>query len=322
MPTIRKRGASYFLDWYQNGQRIQKSLGKVSKREADKALQRLIVKLQSGFALSPYFKNFSREYLNWYATEYPASYPRIKIVLVNHLDPFFEFARLDEIGSLDIKRYQSQRMSAGIKIETYNKELQTLKAMLNRAVEWEQISRNPISHVRTARNLDSKPPRFFTSDDLKELYSQSSTYRWQWQFMANTGLRRGEAMHLDIKRDIGSDAIRVISEDGARTKSGKWREVPLFDGAREALTHIQAAIFPDMYGSSISRAFSKDAKRAALEGSLHSLRHTFCSHLAMSGDVSLIEIKEWAGHSSVTTTQRYQHLVPGFRKHDPRLLHL
>jgi len=40
------------------------------------------------------------------------------------------------------------------------------------------------------------------------------------------------------------------------------------------------------------------------------------------GDISLIEIKEWAGHSSITTTQRYQHLVPGFRQYKSGLLHL
>ncbi|PRQ08789.1 tyrosine-type recombinase/integrase [Enhygromyxa salina] len=42
----------------------------------------------------------------------------------------------------------------------------------------------------------------------------------------------------------------------------------------------------------------------------HSLRHTFCSHLAMRGIAARV-IQQLAGHSELTTTQRYMHLSPG-----------
>jgi integrase len=42
----------------------------------------------------------------------------------------------------------------------------------------------------------------------------------------------------------------------------------------------------------------------------HSLRHTFCSHLALGGAPSRV-IQELAGHASLSTTLRYMHLVPG-----------
>jgi integrase len=41
----------------------------------------------------------------------------------------------------------------------------------------------------------------------------------------------------------------------------------------------------------------------------HILRHTFCSHLAING-TAVGKIQLWAGHESVTTTQRYMHLNP------------
>ena len=52
--------------------------------------------------------------------------------------------------------------------------------------------------------------------------------------------------------------------------------------------------------------------RAGVEvtGSLHILRHTFCSRLAMAG-VPTQTIKALAGHASITTTERYMHLAPG-----------
>ena len=41
----------------------------------------------------------------------------------------------------------------------------------------------------------------------------------------------------------------------------------------------------------------------------HSLRHTFCSHLAMRGAPARA-IQELAGHSELGVTQRYMHLSP------------
>jgi site-specific recombinase XerD len=45
----------------------------------------------------------------------------------------------------------------------------------------------------------------------------------------------------------------------------------------------------------------------------HTLRHTFCSWLAMEG-VPLHVIKELAGHKTIQMTERYAHLMPDIRK--------
>lgn len=62
-------------------------------------------------------------------------------------------------------------------------------------------------------------------------------------------------------------------------------------------------------------------KRAGLTpcGSVHALRHTFCSHLAMRGAPAKA-IQELAGHKSLTTTLRYMHLSPAARESAIRLL--
>ncbi|WP_248355190.1 tyrosine-type recombinase/integrase [Anaeromyxobacter oryzae] len=48
-------------------------------------------------------------------------------------------------------------------------------------------------------------------------------------------------------------------------------------------------------------------------GGLHSLRHTFCSHLAMKA-VTARTIQELAGHTTLTVTMRYMHLSPGAKE--------
>ena len=46
-----------------------------------------------------------------------------------------------------------------------------------------------------------------------------------------------------------------------------------------------------------------------MQSGVHTLRHTFCSHLAMHGAPARA-IQELAGHQDLTTTQRYMHLSP------------
>ena len=53
--------------------------------------------------------------------------------------------------------------------------------------------------------------------------------------------------------------------------------------------------------------------------SLHILRHTFCSHLAMRGAPTRV-IQRMAGHSSIATTERYMHLSPEAEQDAIRLL--
>jgi len=51
------------------------------------------------------------------------------------------------------------------------------------------------------------------------------------------------------------------------------------------------------------------AQRAHVREGVHLLRHTFCSHLAMKGAPGRA-IQELAGHTELSTTQRYPHLSP------------
>jgi integrase/recombinase XerD len=61
--------------------------------------------------------------------------------------------------------------------------------------------------------------------------------------------------------------------------------------------------------NTLYRHFSCLIKRLGIKGTLHDLRHTFASHLAMSG-VGIPIIKELLGHSDISTTMIYSHLSP------------
>ena len=60
----------------------------------------------------------------------------------------------------------------------------------------------------------------------------------------------------------------------------------------------------------IKNAFASACHRAGIHDfRMHDLRHT-CAAWLVSGGVSLIEVRDLLGHSSVTMTERYAHLAP------------
>ncbi|MDO8595785.1 MAG: tyrosine-type recombinase/integrase, partial [Sulfuricaulis sp.] len=224
----------------------------------------------------------------------------------------------------EVEQFKTERRFLA-KASTVGKELRVLQAILNRAVALKVITDNPISIVRAPKLLDSKPHRFYEAAELVQLYAAAGARAWIWKLLANTGLRRGEALMLrwlwitdpclpclPAGTAAGKGTVRVLSAEDERTKSGKWRELPLSDGAREALAGRTRDIhvLPRMAPESLSRAFHVDAGRAGLDGSLHNLRHTYISHLVRAG-VALRTVQLYAGHAHYSTTEGYAYLSPG-----------
>lgn len=329
MATIYQRGSRWYLNWSEGGRQHRRSLGPITRAEAERARKIKEAELATGmqtFSTAPLFSDFADEYLHWYEAEYPASYARTEQIIRVHLDPVFGMYAMDQIDPRVVEQYKADRLRSvrivgantktprkvKTKSSTVSKELRALHAMFNRAVEWRVIAAHPFPAVRDPKKMDSKPPRFYTKHELQKLYAVSyGTHRWTWQLMANTGLRRSEALMLRKEWDLG-EKLRILSTEGARTKSARWREVPISPGAREALDRLASdreLILPPVAPPSLSRAFVTCARRADLDGSLHCLRHTFCSHLVMQG-VPLRTVQILAGHSSSKVTEQYAHLAP------------
>jgi len=261
------------------------------------------------------FGQFTQEYLLWHQSEHPASFYRIEQLVRQHLTPAFEFTPLDMITPQLAEQYKFDRQKSAAPA-TVGKEIRTLKAILNKAIEWGRIRVNPIHYVSEPKQLNSRPERFYSAEELQLIYLASPDKPHVWRLMANTGIRRGEALQLRWA-DVGREEIRVVSTEDERTKSGKWRTVPLSEGAREALGRFKQEgerVLPHIRPESLSRAFMHDATRASVDGSLHTLRHTFISHLVMRG-VPLRTVQILAGHAHFTTTERYAHLAPGYLQH-------
>lgn len=316
MATIYRRGTRWHIQWREGGELRRRSLGNCTKQDAEAILAAKELELKSGITVyrlgGDSFTLFAREYLDWHKHEYPDSHDRIYQIVTQHLIPFFSVAQIGKIEVQHAEKYKRTRAQQA-KPETVNKELRTLHAILNKAVEWGRIDRNPIKAVKAIRKVESAPPRFYTAAELDRIYSADPLHASIWRLLANTGMRRSEAFALKWE-NVTETSIKILSSSKNRTKSGRWREVPLSPGAKFAIDDLRRHCTTDyvidrMHPASLSRAFDKAIYRIGLPGSLHCLRHTFCSHLVMSG-VPLRTVQVLAGHASFKTTEIYAHLSP------------
>ena len=308
------RGTTWYITYQDDlSKQRRKSLGRITEEEA----KRIEAEYNKRIIKIPTLNHFADRYLEWHEAEYPNSHYRIKQIFRDWLLPVFGERRLTELENFDIEEYKNSRLIYA-KAGTVAKELRTLKACLNKAIEWKLLKDNPAKYVKAPRSLDSKPIHFYTAEQLNVIYDHSFTpaYAAKWRLLANTGMRRAEALNFRWEH-VTPNGIVIASTEENRTKSGKWRIVPLSTGARAALQVLQKEygknpyVFPRMNKRSLSRAFKRTLNRARLEGSIHSLRHTFASHLVMNR-VSIRVVQQYMGHANIKTTEQYSHLSPDY----------
>jgi integrase/recombinase XerD len=169
-------------------------------------------------------------------------------------------------------------------------------------------------------------PRPLSVDDVATLLSAPNPAepagardRAMLELLYGAGLRISELVGLDVDDiDLQDGAVRVLG------KGGKEREVPVGRFAREAVqaylsrtrpafasARTRGALFLNVRGGRLTRQSSarilqRHARAAGLERhvTLHTLRHSFATHL-LEGGADVRVVQELLGHSSVATTQVY-----------------
>jgi integrase len=209
--------------------------------------------------------------------------------------------------------------------KTVNECLKFMKSVYKFGVAEKLVDRNPFETVALLRVASHGRVEFFSNEDLRRIYADIDSF---WldaiKFLALTGLRKGEMIHLrpnNVSIDVESPFIQIAADDDGewQPKSGEVRQVPLVPEASEILRrHLgkhpkyvftgttNKKIHPDEPYHALKSVLSK----LSLDGTIHKLRHTFAAHFLMSGG-SLYELKELLGHSNIDTTMIYAHLEKG-----------
>ena len=326
-PRTGKNGTHWYLDYAVDGRRMRKEVG-TSKKLAQLALADVQVKIERkelGFQTKDKnLADFIAECLDYAKTNKSrGSYVRNEIVL-RTFKAFAKIERLRGITPQLIESYKKFRSEGGTKASTINTELNTIKAALNRAVALGYLPRNPCREVKKLKT-PRKQVRFLSRDEVRKLLEAGNgRMRPIVETFLYTGLRRDELTHLtwaDV--DLQRRVVAVQAKDGWHPKDYEVRHIPMAPRLHELLKSLPRKDNPWVFSTSndgphlghiLSRDFRKLLKLCGIKGSsLHTLRHTFASHLVMNG-TDVYTVQKLLGHSSIKTTEIYAHLAPDFLK--------
>jgi len=312
--TLYWRGESAYLNW-RDPKRQRLSIGKISAREAEEIRAAKEIELNYGvriIATAPRLGDFIDSYLEWYKAEHPTTISKATSEL-RLFKAKYGTRQIDTIQPTEMVKYKTDRLTIDrVSKETVGKEIRRLKAAIKRGIAWKLFTHNPLEGVTAPKGVRSVAVRFYDAKALNALYKANPKRAALWRFMAHTGLRRGEAAGL-TKDKVVRGKLQIESEPGeneeGRTKSGKWREIPLNKCAKQALDQLPDPIV-SVHKDTLSDWFRADAKKAKIGGTLHRLRHTFGANLTMAG-VPLRRIQILMGHADYATTEKYYaHLTP------------
>ena len=207
--------------------------------------------------------------------------------------------------------------------KTVNGHLTFVKALFNFGVEEKYIIESPAQRIRPFPLPNSRKVEYWTKEEITAILNASS-HHWRdhFEFLVNTGLRKGELMNLtwdDVDLNNNPPRITIQAKKDWQPKTNTLRPVPLNETAVNIISRLSKSdfhnyVFKGVEGGKVHKdriynAIQRILNGLGLQGNLHKLRHTFASHLVMSG-VGLETVSKLLGHSSIEMTMKYAHLAP------------
>lgn len=243
-----------------------------------------------------------------------------------------------DVDRLSLRGFMGWCRRKGLSRRTVGRKLSALRTFFRFLHLEGRIESNPARAIRAPKRERHLPGHLSRSGvealfDLAEGRAAKNALKGTrdlviLELLYGSGLRLSELHGLDLDHlDLAGDQVRV------RGKGRKDRIVPLTRASvvavrryeprrREALASAAAsdassrdrrALLVNARGRRLSRRGIQGVVRDLLdragetEGlSVHSLRHTFATHLVDAG-ADLMAVKELLGHESLSTTQIYTH---------------
>ena len=252
---------------------------------------------------------------------------------------FFAHQNLKKLTPNDIHRFIFQE-SKNKSVATVAHNITVINSFYTFLKDEDANLINPCENIISPKK-GVKLPNFLTEEEVDCLLdiSLNDAYCYRNKAMLEllyaTGIRVSELINLKfINLDLENDFIRVVG------KGNKERLVPIGDVAKKWLIKYineyrqellknknSDYLFINNQGNVISRVgFFKIIKKLCVEKNInknvspHVLRHSFATHLLAHG-ADLRVIQEMLGHSDISTTQIYAHLVNEKLKKDYEEFH-
>ena len=230
---------------------------------------------------------------------------------------------------MNIRDYLAYLQDQGKSGATASRSLASLKNFYAYAVSGGFLEVSPISGEIHVERGEKKLPQILTCKEVELLLAQPACvdhkgYRDKamLEVMYATGMRVTELISLNVE-DVNLELALVKCHSGKKS-----RVIPLYPAAQKALAVYlkdvrsamvldanEQALFVNIGGTRMSRqGFWKILKyyqgKAGIEKEItpHTLRHSFAVHLLENG-ADLGSLQELMGHSDISSTQMYAHLI-------------
>lgn len=186
---------------------------------------------------------------------------------------------------------------------------------------WKHILKREWKHEELPRpRKEQYIPDIPSVEEVQHLIAQAKNVKDRafMLLLYSTGIRLGEALHLEIKNiDAGQKRIRIEKGKGAKT-----RYVPMPDMLLEELRIYYKQYRPYQYlfnGKVLGKTWNDTrvqqfmklaAKQAKITKRIspHILRHAFATHSLKLG-LDLVSLQKILGHKYIKTTLGYIHLA-------------
>lgn len=225
----------------------------------------------------------------------------------------------ENINTMDIRMFLATFSKRNVKNSTMGTVISTLKSFFSWLHTEEYIVRNPMAKIQTTKK-EKHLRKALTHEELEMLRvaCKDDRERAMIEFLYSTGCRLDEVLKLnrnDIRWDDGG--INVIGKGNkerivymnAKAKVHVWRYLSTRKDENEALFVGTRQPFERLGDRGFEKIIGQIGKRAGLTQSVfpHLIRHTTATHMLQNG-ASLMEVQEYLGHDSPTTTQIYAKL--------------
>ena len=232
-------------------------------------------------------------------------------------------------SQLNISSYLTYLQEQGKSGATASRTLASLKNFYAYVVSTGFLEASPISAEIHVDRGEKKLPQILTGKEVELLLAQPSSLdskgfrdKAMLEVMYATGIRVTELIDLDVD-DVNLE-LGIVKCSSTK----KPRVIPLYPAALRALSVYmkevrmlmvadpsEKALFVNVGGARMSRqGFWKILKfyqaKAGIEKDItpHTLRHSFAVHLLENG-ADLGSLQELMGHSDISSTQMYTHMI-------------
>ncbi len=232
------------------------------------------------------------------------------------------------ISKTALQNYLAYLNDNKLSARTQARRLSSLKHFFRFAIDKGLIETSPVQGIDMPK-LAKSLPKSLSDKQMETLLSldegskepSSLRSRAIIEILYSTGIRVTELALLKVS-DIEKNPLKTLRVTG---KGNKHRLVPLSSRALETLEkYIKLArpqfisgddtwIFSSRQGKPLTRQrlfqiVREAGLKASIDLSPHQLRHTFATHL-LENDADLRAVQLMLGHSDLTTTQIYTHVV-------------